>query len=100
VGVRVMVFNDTFNNISVISWRYNKYRITAVLKVKTDIIASITASQTGGAVILVIMYVEIFKTDVIVLIGDETEISDILFSCSMILFIGKLNIFSLMCAAD
>jgi len=46
------------------------YRITAVLKVETDNIASIAASPTGRAVILVIMYVEIFKTGVILLIGD------------------------------
>jgi hypothetical protein len=32
-----------------------EYRITAVLKVETDIIASISASLTGRAVILVIM---------------------------------------------
>jgi hypothetical protein len=41
--------------------------ITAVLKVETDIIPSIAASPTGQAVI---MYVEIFKTAVIVFIGD------------------------------
>jgi hypothetical protein len=49
---------------------YNRYRITAVLKVETDIIASISASLTGRAVILVIMYVEIFRTGVIVFIGN------------------------------
>ena len=48
----------------------NIYRITAVLKVETDIIASIAASLTGRAVM---MYVEIFKTDVIVFIGDITR---------------------------
>ena len=42
----------------------------AVLKVETDIIASISASLTGRAVILVIMYVEIFRTGVIVFIGN------------------------------
>ena len=42
----------------------------AVLKVETDIIASITASQTGRAVKLVIMYVNIFKTGIIVFISD------------------------------
>ena len=45
------------------------YRITAVLKVETDIIASIAASLVGLVVILVIMYVEIFNTDIIVFIG-------------------------------
>ena len=43
------------------------YRITAVLKVETDIIASIAASPTGQTVIIVIMYVKIFKTGTIVL---------------------------------
>ena len=48
-----------------------KYRITAVLKGDTYIIASIAASPTGQAVILlVIMYVKAFKTDFIVFIGD------------------------------
>jgi hypothetical protein len=37
----------------------------AVLKVKTDIIASIAASLIGRAVKLVIMYVETFKPYVI-----------------------------------
>jgi hypothetical protein len=37
-----------------------------VLKVETDIIGSITVSQIGRAVILVIIYVEILKTGVIV----------------------------------
>jgi len=51
-------------------WRFsnclqvNKYRITAVLKVETDIIASITTSPIGWAVILMIS-VDTFKTDVI-----------------------------------
>ena len=46
------------------------YIMKAVLKVETDIIASITASQTGRAVKLVIMYVNIFKTGIIVFISD------------------------------
>ena len=46
------------------------YRITADLKIKTDIIASMATSLTGRAVILLIMYVEIFKTGDIVFIGD------------------------------
>ena len=45
------------------------YKITAVMKVKTDIIANIPASLIGRAVILVIMYVKTFKSDVIVYIG-------------------------------
>ena len=46
------------------------YRITSVLKVETDIVASIAASPTRRPVILVIMYVDFFKTGVIVFIGD------------------------------
>ena len=42
----------------------------AVFKVETDIIASIAASLTGQAVKLVIMYVKIFKSDIIVFISD------------------------------
>jgi hypothetical protein len=38
----------------------------ADLKVETDIITSIAVSSIGWTVILVIMYVETFKTDVIV----------------------------------
>jgi hypothetical protein len=41
------------------------YRITAVLKVETDIIFSITVSPIGWAVVLVIIYVETFKTDIL-----------------------------------
>ena len=40
------------------------------MKVETDIIAIITASLIERAVILMIMYVEVFKTGVIVFIGD------------------------------
>ena len=40
----------------------------SALKVETDIITSMTVSPTGTAVILVIMYVKTFKTDVIVFI--------------------------------
>ena len=43
-------------------------RITAVLNVETDIVASIAASSTRRPVILVIMYAEIFKTGGIVLL--------------------------------
>jgi hypothetical protein len=37
-------------------------RITAVVKVQTDIITNDAASLTGQAAILVIIYVETFKT--------------------------------------
>jgi hypothetical protein len=39
------------------------------MKVETDIITSIAASPIGWAVILMIIYVETFKTDVIIFIG-------------------------------
>ena len=48
----------------------NLHRITEVLKFETDIITSITASLTGRAMLLVIMYVEIFKTGVDIFIHD------------------------------
>ena len=47
---------------------YDKYRLLAVMKVETDIIARITESPVGEAVILVIIKVETFKTDIIVFI--------------------------------
>ena len=53
----------------------DKYRKTAVLKVETDIITSIKASLIGQAVILVVMYVETFKTDVIVLSYNVSDIT-------------------------
>ena len=54
VGLRIQLAIMT----KIYDWK-KIYRITTVLKVKTDIITSITASQRGGAVILVIMYVEL-----------------------------------------
>jgi hypothetical protein len=39
----------------------------SVLKVETDIVTSITASQIGRAVTQMIMYIMTFKTDIIVL---------------------------------
>ena len=47
---------------------HDTYEITAVLKVKTDIITSIAVRLIGRTVILVIMYVETFKTDVNLLV--------------------------------
>jgi hypothetical protein len=77
------------------------------MKVETDIIDSIATSPTKQAVILVIKYVEIFKTDVIVFISDvkmclihPSKFILHKFSVSIYLFIGKLDIFSLMCATD
>jgi hypothetical protein len=46
------------------------YRIMVVLKAETDIMASLAASPIGQAVILVIMYVETFKTVAIIFIGN------------------------------
>ena len=42
----------------------------AILKVETDIIGNISMSPIGRAKIFVIMSVEAFRTDLIVLIGD------------------------------
>ena len=53
-----------------IIYHYKKYRVMSVLKVETDIITSITLSLIWWAVILVITYLAIFKTDVIVFIGN------------------------------
>jgi hypothetical protein len=47
-----------------------KYRITAILKVETDIIANTSVSPIGRSVIFVIMSVDGFRTDVVVFIGD------------------------------
>ena len=44
------------------------------MKVETDIIASIAASLIEGAVILVIMYVQTFKTDTVVFISIEHHV--------------------------
>ena len=49
---------------------HNKYRIMAILKVETDIIANISASLEERAGIFVIMSVRAFRTDVIVVISD------------------------------
>ena len=43
----------------------------AALKVETDIITRIVASSIGRAVILMVMFAETFKTNVIVFIGIE-----------------------------
>ena len=44
--------------------------LTAVMKVETDIITSIAASPIGWNVILVLVYVETFITNVIVFVGN------------------------------
>ena len=52
-----------------------KYKITSVLKIKTDIIASIAASPTGRPVILVIMSVVAFSTSESVLAYASYELT-------------------------
>jgi hypothetical protein len=49
------------------------YRITSTLKFETDNITIIKGGMVGQTihVILVVMYVEIFRTDVIVFIGEH-----------------------------
>ena len=49
---------------------YIVYKIMAVMKVETDSIARITVSLIGWAVILVIMYIKTFKTNIIVFVGN------------------------------
>ena len=44
----------------------------SILKVDTEIITSIASCPVGRAVILVIMYIEIFKSDVVVFIGRKS----------------------------
>jgi hypothetical protein len=46
------------------------YRILLALKVEIDIITNIMSNLIERVVILVIKYVEIFKTDIIVFIGN------------------------------
>ena len=46
------------------------YRITAVLKVETDISIGVKASLIGRSAIIMIMYVKTFKTADIVFIGN------------------------------
>ena len=66
------------NNLPEYSWDQsvllkicvNKYRIMTILKVETDIITNISESLIGWPGIFVIMSVEVFRTDVIVFIGD------------------------------
>jgi len=65
----ILFIEDNFNSIIISTSTQFIYSITAVMKVEKDIIASITASTTGWAVI---MYVWTFKTDVIVFISYES----------------------------
>jgi hypothetical protein len=82
---RAKYINDTQFIEDLVTWRhYNLvlensdiYRITAILKVETDIIASIAATSRGLAVMLVIIYVVNFITGAIVFIGDIWNVVDI-----------------------
>ena len=47
------------------------------MKVETDIIASITVSIAGGSVILVIMFVKTFKTDIIGFFWQRLNVFDV-----------------------
>ena len=60
VGEGIITFLSTFNT----------YRITANMKVETEIIANISAIPRGRAGIFVIMCVTAFRTDLIVFICD------------------------------
>lgn len=51
-------------NIPIIGYLI-KYRISAIMKIETDIMASVAKSRKGQALILVIMSVTTFNTDVI-----------------------------------
>ena len=64
ININTPAFQISKNKLRVSEQR-SKCRITAILKVKTDIIANI--SRAG---MFVIMSVEAFRTDMIVLIGD------------------------------
>jgi len=61
-----------------VHYYFNIYRITAVLKVEIDIITNNTERPIARVVILVIMYVETFKPDIVVfyrLLHDEYDIT-------------------------
>ena len=49
--------------------QHDIWRIMTALKIETDIIVGIAASALARAVILVIVFVETFKIDIIVFIG-------------------------------
>ena len=49
------------------------------MKVETNIVANITANLIGEAVILVLMYVKTFKSDIIVFIFNVIMMTDICF---------------------
>ena len=60
-----------FMYIHILSYSvHDIHRITAILKVETDIIVNISASPIGPTGIFVIMSVEAFRNGVIVFIDD------------------------------
>ena len=62
---KIIYVEDPYEKV----WR-DKYRITAILKVETGIIANISVSSIGRAGIFVIISVEAFRSEVIVYICD------------------------------
>ena len=58
---------------------YDIYKITAILKFETNVIANISVSPIWRAVIFVIMSVDTFKTDVVVFIGDVIKTDVVVF---------------------
>lgn len=71
-----MTRNLIISDSTTISWVdntiYRYLQISAFMKDETDIIARIASNSIGNAGILVKMYVQIFKIDIIVFSGDVT----------------------------
>jgi len=66
-GVKLNIFQDNSYLFQV----SDTYRITSVMKVETDIIASTSVIPIGKVVILVVMYVRTYKIDDIIFIGND-----------------------------
>ena len=60
-----VVLNHKIFQLSIVVHFHDTYRITSDFKVETDIIASIAMSLIGRILILMIMNVKTFKTDVV-----------------------------------
>jgi hypothetical protein len=58
-------------DVGIIYARRDICRITAIMKVEIDIITSIETSLIARAVILIIVFVDMFKTDAIVFIQKQ-----------------------------
>jgi hypothetical protein len=59
--IDIIVCKYQMQNVQII----NKYEITAVIRVKTNIITNIAASPKGQTLIILIKYVLTFKSDVV-----------------------------------